>query len=313
MSQPNALVIDDIAPNDDPSIEGHQEAPLDLHGAKKTVRARVWMGTFNNPDDGRGCSPNQMSELLELLHPSAYVFQLERGASGTPHYQIVFQAPNAIVRPTWLHSSIHWEAGKSGFKRCAEYCSKLDSRVLGPWCKGYSPKIDIVESLILYPWQQRVKQILDSPPDSRKIYWLWESTGNAGKTTFCKWICRNYSALYLDGKAADCKYAVQQFVRTKKLHVALFDYVRSKEDFVSYEALESIKNGIFFSGKYEAAMCMYDTPHIFIFANFEPCKSKLSQDRWVIHDIRQWANEIDVQVLNPLGGLASTDSAMILR
>lgn len=271
--------------------------------SKAKHRSRVWIGTFNNPASGVGCSPQQMSQLLDLLHPSAYVFQLEEGASGTPHYQLAVSVKNAIVLPSWVHSAIHWESARNGFKTCAEYCSKKEGRIAGPWTLGYEVKADEMDSIVLYPWQQRLKAIIEAIPSPRLIYWFWDPVGNTGKTTFCKYIVSRYSAIYLDGKAADCKCAVASFVKRKTLKIAVFDFVRSKEDYVSYEALESIKNGIFFSGKYESGMVVYSIPHVICFANFAPDVTKLSHDRWFVREIGAWQHDVDVALLNPLGGL----------
>jgi len=46
--------------------------------------------------------------------------------------------------------------------------------------------------------------------------------------------------------------------------------------------LESIKNGLFFSGKYESTQVVMNSPHLIIFANEPPDKSKMSADRWHI-------------------------------
>lgn len=67
----------------------------------------------------------------------------------------------------------------------------------------------------------------------------------------------------------------------------IIDLSRSMEDHVPYEAIEDIKNGIFFSGKYESKMIVRNNPIVIIFANFEPDTSKLSKDRWVITKIKK--------------------------
>ncbi len=57
------------------------------------------------------------------------------------------------------------------------------------------------------------------------------------------------------------------------------------EDYVSYQALEEIKDGIFFSGKYEGGMKIFNSPHVICFANFSPAEHKLSGDRWVVEEV----------------------------
>ena len=40
-----------------------------------------------------------------------------------------------------------------------------------------------------------------------------------------------------------------------------------------------------FSCKYESTMKMHDTPHVVVFSNWAPDKTRLSQDRWDITDM----------------------------
>lgn len=147
---------------------------------------------------------------------------------------------------------------------------------------------DPMAGLELYPWQQTIKNLLAHPPDPREIFWFWDTAGCAGKTTFAKHLCmQNESTLYVAGKSADVKCMIHTLIIEKKIHptVIIFDFVRSVEEYVSYDAIESVKNGIFFSGKYHPGMVMFNPPHVIILANFEPQRNKLSQDRWKIEEI----------------------------
>lgn len=67
--------------------------------------------------------------------------------------------------------------------------------------------------------------------------------------------------------------------------MAIFDYTRSQEEYISYEALEAVKNGIFYNNKYESGMVVYNTPHVIVLSNFRPDLSKLSADRWRIKEV----------------------------
>lgn len=68
------------------------------------------------------------------------------------------------------------------------------------------------------------------------------------------------------------KYGVTAWLEEHKLEVIFLDYTRSLENYISYEGLEQIKNGIFFNTKYESKMVTYPTPHVICFANFLPQK-----------------------------------------
>lgn len=251
---------------------------------KLPKKARNWCFTFNNPQND-SIGPEQLEQFLSLLEPKAYVFQLEVGESGTPHYQGCVAVKNPIVMPKWLHEGIHWEMTRSWAKSTI-YCQKDEGRLGGPWGMNVTLRKPLKVITELRPWQQELKEILDEEPDDRTIHWYWEEEGNMGKTAMAKYICSKYDALFLSGKASDSKHIVAKYVNSgKTLHAAVFGFPRSMEEYVSYEGLESIKDGIFCSGKYDGSMVMYNPPHVFVFANFAPDMSKLSMDRWRVKKI----------------------------
>ena len=66
----------------------------------------------------------------------------------------------------------------------------------------------------------------------------------------------------------------------------MFDIPRANEGHISYASLESIKNGMVCNTKYETGTKIFNSPHLFIFANFPPDDvDMLSEDRWVIQDL----------------------------
>ena len=69
----------------------------------------------------------------------------------------------------------------------------------------------------------------------------------------------------MDARSADIKYAYNG------QKVVLFDITRSQPERFNYEVLESIKNGMIFSGKYESAVRIFaDVPHVVVFSNWGP-------------------------------------------
>ncbi|AUM61852.1 Rep [uncultured virus] len=140
-------------------------------------------------------------------------------------------------------------------------------------------------------WQTEILEKIKEEPDDRTINWYYDLVGGCGKTTLAKHIVTKYKrqCIYTGGKAADVKFGVNKFMKEKKnnLRIVIFDYTRSQEQFISYEAIESVKNGIFFSTKFESEMCYFDSPHVFVFANYPPDESKLSKDRWNIVEITE--------------------------
>lgn len=244
-------------------------------------KSRAWFFTLNNPE----YSAEQLEQHIHLLEPKAYVFQRERGTEGTEHFQGCVYLKNPQVMPKHLDKRIHWERAKSWVK-AIKYCQKQDTRIAGPWFYNVEPIRSIQIITVLRDWQARVVEELRQPPTDRKIMWLWEAEGNIGKTALAKYICTHFKALYLNGKGSDAKYAVQQYVKEKQLEVVVFGYPRTAADYISYGSIEEIKDGIFFSSKYEAGMVMYNAPHVLVLANFEPDLEKMSADRWDIRNIR---------------------------
>lgn len=125
-------------------------------------------------------------------------------------------------------------------------------------------------------WQLCLLEKLRDPPNDRTIYWVVDKEGGNGKTWFCKFLVRNHQAIVLGGKSMDILYGY----RGQK--IALFDYPRESEEWVNYGAMEKVKDGIWFSGKYESGMKTCETPHVVGLSNFMPDLKKFSLDRWKI-------------------------------
>lgn len=135
----------------------------------------------------------------------------------------------------------------------------------------------------LKDWQNKILENLNTIPDDRTINWVYDKIGNSGKTVFCKYLHYHKKAFVIkSGKANDAKYILKE---EKVCRDIVFDLSRSNEEFVSYTCIEEIKDGHFFSGKYESKSMLISTPHIYIFCNFLPNINKLSKDRWKIWNL----------------------------
>lgn len=184
-----------------------------------------------------------------------------------------------------LPKDIHWEKVRDE-NRATRYCLKDYTRVGRQWSKGIrKPVQDPMEGLELYPWQKDILEIIQGPVHPRKIYWYWDPTGNAGKTSFAKHLCLKHNAIFLSGKGTDIFFAIAAALETKEIPIVIFGFPRALEEYVAYGALESVKDGMFFSGKYESAQCLFNPPHIIVLCNFAPDQSKLSADRWEVVNI----------------------------
>nr|WAE42912.1 MAG: replication associated protein [Cressdnaviricota sp.] len=217
------------------------------------------------------------------------MFQLEQGADGTPHFQGYCDfgrkvRPCSVVKYT---NRVTWgkiDMKKGGIKGMIAYCSKKDETYrAGPWWLGIEEPITFILAK-LRPFQEDLMKIIIEKPNDRQVVWVVDPLGCAGKTAFAKHVCSIMpnEALYVCGKGADVKYAVSEHLENHSIRVVFFDFTRDTEGYVSYSAIESIKNGIFFNTKYESRMRIFASPHVIVFSNFEPDVTKLSADRWVI-------------------------------
>ncbi len=240
-------------------------------------RVRKWCFTENNP---------KVENYTNYIgFAKKYIFQLEEGENKTPHLQGVIELENAKTLKAL--SKLMPRARLSpcrDWKSSVLYCQKADGRLDGPWAKGI-PIIRPLKTIQKFrPWQKLVVDLIRTEPDDRTINWYWESTGASGKTALAKYICANYNAIVLGGKGNDCLYAVADWKDPNDL-IVIFDFSRQTEEYISYSAMEKIKDGCFFSGKYESKMCIMNSPHLICFANFKPNLLMLSQDRWNVVQI----------------------------
>ena len=165
-----------------------------------------------------------LEELFTKHNVAQYGFQKERGDKGQHilHFQCTLQVLEPL-RFTQVRDMLKemcdiedWSGSEAYLmptigKAANKYAMKSETRVDGPWFKGET-FAEIAKQTVykieieLQSWQKRTCAILDTPPDDRFIWWLWEPYGGLGKTTFQKWIYQNYKGVMISGgKAADMK------------------------------------------------------------------------------------------------------------
>lgn len=246
-----------------------------------------WVFTLNN------WTEKEYEEfIVQLVHKSKrYVVGKEIGEEGTPHLQGYFEY-SCRARPSALkltHTRTHFEKAKADDITNYAYCIKEGDYVDNfekSWKvqHGFSV-IKLIQRTNFYWWQEWIVAEFEKHeknPNDRIIYWLWEAKGCAGKTSICKWLMTVKKFGFLcNAKSADCAYYVANNLKDGYC----FNYTRSNEDKINYQVLESLKDGLLFSAKYESSTVLMDSPFIVCLANFEPDREKLSADRWKIINI----------------------------
>lgn len=128
----------------------------------------------------------------------------------------------------------------------------------------------------LRPWQQHV--LADVPTVRRKITWIWEATGNTGKTYLAEYMRVNHEALVVNTtsfKDVAYLYDGHPFV--------IFDLTRTEWD-PNYSTIEAFTNPSITSTKYEPTVkpCI---ARVIILSNSPPNLAKLSLDRWNVVNV----------------------------
>nr|AUF34972.1 putative replication-associated protein [uncultured virus] len=255
---------------------------------KQISPAKHWCFTYNNY---RVSDINDIILIISSNSSRKYVFQEEQGANGTKHLQGYIQFEKK-VRPKGIfpkHPGIHWETTRN-IKASIVYCTKDETKVGERYSNiRFDKAIRLIDEASFYPWQRELVDLVGTQSSERDIYWYYEYTGNTGKTAITKWLAVKKQALVLSGKATDMKYGIIKFKEKNGFFpdIIIFDIPRSSQQFVSWAGIEEIKNGMFFSAKYESDMVVFDNPHVICFANEEPDYTKLSKDRWQVKHIRR--------------------------
>jgi len=130
-------------------------------------------------------------------------------------------------------------------------------------------------------WQADCLQLLDGEPHARRIHWFVDPDGGAGKSFLVRYLATNRGALPLGSGRHD-----RLLNAWSGVSIVTFDFSRDvssagpESDRTPYAVIESIKNGVVFSGFFGTGPRIFPTPHVLCFSNFFPDESKLSFDRW---------------------------------
>lgn len=234
--------------------------------------AKHWVFTWNNYTE------DDFLKTINILNEnsSKYIVGKEVGKKKKkPHLQgyVMF---NEKIRPKSLISKkIHWKKAKGSAQHNYDYCSKEGNFV----CVGLKPKRmpKILKYEQLYKWQKDIVEIAKTEPDDRTIHWFWSEKGCLGKTQLVKYLITHFEAVQLDGKGRDIAYIAAEY--ESDVYVLILP---KNETSVDYCSIEKIKDGVYCNVKFKGKPILRPNPHFFVFANMEPDKEALSEDRWKI-------------------------------
>lgn len=259
----------------------------------KNPKSRKWVFTLNNWNDEEWEHLEQHVKLKSKF----FIIGKEVGDSGTPHLQgyIEYASGRYFTTMQNLSPRAHFEKAKGSALENLSYCSKDSNFITNIEEEGPS-QAEKLKTMVLeseykdvqwQDWQERVIELVEGPVHPRKISWFWEPTGATGKSFLCKFLACKYDVILCLGKANDIFNQVRNCIEEQGRipKIVLVDCPRTSTDFINYGALEQLKNGCLYSGKYEGGQMIFPHPHVVCFANCEPNIHAMSLDRWDIERI----------------------------
>lgn len=217
-------------------------------------------------------------------------------STGTKHLQMYIETKNAIWHAALAKIHKKLIILKSLGNRASNliYCSKEGDFITNfkdpiLFKKSLEKEIinDEYKGVKWHKWQSEVLDLLKKKPDNRTIHVFVDPEGNKGKSYLCKYIYLKYKGVIIcDGKKDNIfnqiKTSLDSMITPT---IIILDVPRSNHEYINYGAIEQIKNGLIYSGKYEGGICCFKCPHVIIFSNELPDLTKMSQDRWKVRNI----------------------------
>lgn len=255
----------------------------------KNIRCRRYCLTWNNYTDDDYNYTNNYCEKKCIK----FIIGKEVGTNNTKHLQIYMRFKNPISFTSIKKNfpKCHIEKAKGTDEQNYNYCKKENE---------YNSNMDDFQTTLSKitleeeykdikwkTWQEAILTIIKQKPHNRHIYWFYDKNGNTGKTFIAKYIClKNNNVIIGDGKKNDVYYQIAKMIEMKIIpRIIILDIPRYSQNWINYGVIETIKNGMIFSGKYESIKCIFPIPHVIIFSNEKPDITMWSIDRLKLVEI----------------------------
>jgi len=152
------------------------------------------------------------------------------------------------------------------------------------YAEAIAPPPVLTESEPRFGWQTQVAGIIDGVPNDRTVNFVVDPEGNSGKSWICKWAMSKHPdrvQIFRVGKRDDLAYCIDI-----DKDIFLFDIPRGQMTYLQYSVLESMKDRMIFSPKYESSFkILRKVPTVIVFSNEQPDMNAMSQDRFRIINI----------------------------
>lgn len=280
-----------------------------------------WVFTWNANENGSLPDCKKLRKFLDNIVVEG-VFQLERGTNTHRlHYQGRFIL-NGSRKGKKRLLELFQEIGDVKFLTfdpeivydSTKYCTKAETREEGPYYVGtnaYKTKQQPKE-ITLRMWQEQllkeIEKLNESKQRDRKVIWVQNPNGGAGKSTFLKYMSfgqKDWRVKKLPIDKPDrIRMAICKIVQKEDVDIFAFDFTRTHGEDTSvndlFQIIEEIKNGHIVSVMYGNPMEVgIESPHVIIFTNesLANYKKYLSEDRWQPYSIDPFG-ELSIMIWN---------------
>lgn len=242
----------------------------------RAAQYRAWCFTWNNPPCDN-C--DTIFQSLTKVATKVCIGEEHAPKTGTRHFQgyLYFTNGRSLVGvKRLLDPKVHLEPAKGSHEQNLTYCSK--EKLIFKW--GFQDHVeDPMIGKDLKEWQKNLLRLYQDKPDGRSVVWI-HGPPASGKTSFIKHLVLKGETLVVGGKREDIFYAVAEWVASgKPLKLVVIALPMAADGMLSWQAIEMLKDGMFFSGKYKGGMCIFNSPHVWITANQYPDNVKIATDR----------------------------------
>ncbi len=251
---------------------------------KKNSRGRKWVFTLNNYTP---LNVTDMNKWIDNDCKDGGFGEEVAPTTGTPHMQgfLHFKNQKTFNQIKKKFPRMWFEKMKGNKSQNLKYCSK-DGIYHGK--KTWKQKLHArllakYDNIIWKEWQQYILDYIMEEPDDREIFWIWEGPGSVGKSFLARYIVLKHQAVIANGKKDNVFNQIKICLdEEREPKIIILDIPRHQMDYLNYGCLEQLKNGMLYSGKYEGGICLFEHPHVIVFANTPPLRHKMSEDRWTV-------------------------------
>jgi len=253
-----------------------------------------WCFTFNNYTN------EIVLKFQEIIEKKCRVgfFNKEVGESGTPHLQGYIEFKTKSRPLNLFPDGAHWAKAKGNQDQNFKYCSKECHNGEMTYSYGFKPIVKVKVITELRPFQITLEEMLLGPVNEGKVIWVYDPTGQCGKTEFLRYMYIKHGMPFsYGGKASDIVNLVfnhKDYLMRDNRAVMIYNFGRDTDsEKISYKSMEQISDGCISNTKFETGCFVCNKPHVLVLANCLPKETALTSSRWMLKTINNEMELVD--------------------